>query len=108
MRFSFTPETREQLTKLRQDHLSMQKCADIIGCSQTAVYHELYPEKKVSRAKPKQEVKKPKLSLLPLHVLHGSCVLRKKINPDHRNAPQLTKEQMYYDLAKAVRNTARL
>jgi len=55
---------------------------------------------KPKAAKRKQKVKQ---SLPPAH--HGSCPIRKSINDTVRNAPQLTKSELYNLLATAVRNT---
>jgi hypothetical protein len=68
--------------------------------------HEEKPEP-IPQQKPK--LKMTSTRLLPPHQFHGSCPIhRRAVSLELRNTPQLTKSQMYFDLARAVRNTARL
>jgi transposase len=106
--FVWTPAARVKLNKLRhEDKLSLTKCASIIGCSESAVYKALYPKPKPPpQPKPKPA---PKKLLLPPHELNRRCIQRRRVDPEAiRNTPQLTKAQLYYDLARAVRNTLTL
>jgi hypothetical protein len=104
--FIWTPESFAQLQSLRSDGLSQGKCARIIGCSASQVFKVLHPEKK--KLKP-TALPKPSPPPRKFHHHHVASVpMRRHINPKARNAPPLTREQMYYDLARAVRNTLRL
>jgi hypothetical protein len=106
--FIWTPEALAQLETLRSKGLSQQKCARIIGCSDAAVFKALHPKPK-PEPKPKPKPAPKIQSTKPLLNLdrHFSCPIRKKFNLTYA-VPQLTKAQMYYDLARAVRNTAQL
>jgi hypothetical protein len=112
MPFAWTPETRTQLQQLRSEGLSQVQCAKIIGCSDSVVFNALHPEKKKlkqPKLKPKPEKVRPRTNCSTPRILHSSCPMRRRhTDPEARNAPQLTKAQLYYDLAVAVRNTARL
>ena len=108
MKFTFTTDTLLQLTKLRdQDQLSMQKCAAIIGCSETAVFNALHPKPKQPKPeKPKQQLKPRRPT--PPRILHSSCPIHRPINPFYRTLPKPTRRELEARLAIAVRNTARL
>jgi hypothetical protein len=70
MTFAWTLETRAKLNKLRHEkHLTLKKCASIIGCSESCVYKALSPPKPKPplQSKPKPA---PKKSLLPPHQLN--------------------------------------
>jgi hypothetical protein len=102
--FSWTPETRQQLTKLLSEGTSMEACAAILGCAVSTVSNAINDPQKKPKPRPKQKAKPPKQSTP--RVLHSSCPLHKPVNPVHRDARQLTKPEMYNLLAAAVRNTA--
>jgi hypothetical protein len=106
MKFPWTPENLDRLAKLRAKGLSQEKCAKILGCHPGAVFKALHPKQK-SEPKPKLEPKRGVTTNLP-RILHGSCPMRRRIDPVQRNAQPLTKNEMYDALATAVLNTARL
>jgi hypothetical protein len=110
-----TDDQKQLAIALRADGLPYIKIAAKVGCSESGAYKFLSSLSKPAAPKPepipkKPNRKSPSTDLLPPHEFHGSCPTRRRnFNPAQLdNAPQLTKSEMYYDLARAVRNTARL
>jgi hypothetical protein len=109
---SMTDEQKQLAIALRADGLPYIKIAAKIGVSETCAYKFLVslskpPAPKPSNPKQKPNRKKPQAASREFHHV-GSIPMRRHINPELRNVPPLTREQMYYDLARKVRNTARL
>jgi hypothetical protein len=108
-----TAEQKAQAVQLRSEGKPYLKIAAKIGVSESAAYKFLTSLSKPPPSKPKPIPKqKPKLKtpLLPPHEFHhvASCPMRRHINPEARNLPQLTKAQLIFDLERAWRNTAQL
>jgi hypothetical protein len=113
-----TADQQALAIQLRSEQgLSYVHIASKIGVSEKATYSFLKPlliPKPLKLIPPKPLCEPPAVrktlpaKLLPEHQLNRSCPMRRHINPEDRDAPQLTKSQMYYDLARAVRNTLRL
>src|SRR6266436_142992 len=110
-----TTDQKQLAIALRADSLPYIKIAAKIGSSESSTFKFLKsvlnpPALKPPKPEPIQKKPNRKSSpthLLPPHEFHGSCPTRRRnFNPAQLdNAPQLTKSQMYYDLARAVRNT---
>jgi IS30 family transposase len=105
MPFTWDETKRTQLHRLRQEGNSQTAIAKIIGCSNSCIYDEIHRQQKPLSPKPQ---KARAHAYLTVHHHVASVPMRRHINPEYRNAPQLTKSQMYYDLAMAWRNTVRL
>jgi hypothetical protein len=111
-----TDEQKAHAIQLRSEGMPYLKIAAKIGVSESCAFKFLKsllnpakPEKTARRkaAKTRLKTATPK-PLLPVHHHVASVPMRRHINPEARHTPQLTKAQMYYDLARAVRATARL
>jgi hypothetical protein len=115
---SMTDDQHQQAIQLRSGGMSYLKIAAKVGASESSTFKYLSSlSKPPPKPKPTPIVKavqlKPKArahGLLPPHEFHhvGSCPIRRPMNSTMMEAPQLTKAQMYHDLAVAVRNTLRL
>jgi hypothetical protein len=110
-----TAEQKQLAIALRSEGMPYHRIAAKIGTSESAAFKFLTGLTKPSPPKPApippitQQKSKLKTSLLPPHQFHGSCPIhRRAVSLKLRNTPQLTKRQMYFDLARAVRNTVRL
>ena len=117
MKKAMTDEQKALAIQLRSEGLPYIKIAARINTSETTAFNFLKsllnpPAPKPPPPKPEQKAKpnrkKPPAGILPPHHHVGSVPMRRHINRELRDAPPLTREQMYYDLALAVRNTARL
>jgi hypothetical protein len=107
-----TAEQKQLAITLRSDGMPYLKIAAKIGVSESAAYTFLTgltkpppPEKPEPIPQQKPTLKR---AYTPVHHHVASVPMRRHIDPEARKAPTLTREQMYYDLARAVRNTARL
>ena len=108
-----TDDQKAQAIQLRSEGLPYVKIAAKIGTSESAAFKYLSRLSKPLTPKPaiqKQPKRKRRpASLSPLHHRVASVPMRRRhINPQSRNTPQLTHQQLIDDLAQAVRNTARL
>jgi hypothetical protein len=110
-----TDDQKQLAIALRSKGTPYLKIASRIGSSESAAYKFLVSLSKPPAPKPEQKPKQPNrksssMNLLPPHEFKGSCPIRRRnFDPAQlNNAPQLTKSQMYYELARAVRNTTRL
>jgi hypothetical protein len=106
--FSWTPENKSKLLALRADGNSMEACAKELNCAISTVSNKINQKHK-SQLEVKAKPTPPKRPTVVLpRKLNSVAPIHKKINPQQRAAPQPTKDELYFLLAAAWRNTVEL
>jgi hypothetical protein len=105
-----TDEQQSLAKKLRNDEgLSYAKIAKRIGgVSESSIMKFFKPKPKPAVPQKQPDRKSQPAGLLPRILHHGSCPIRKLDPILHYNRPSPSREELYQQLAAAVRNTVRL